>query len=464
MDPGAGSLAPRMAEAGAYLNRQLGEDGRFVYRIHLEGVEQASRYNVLRHAGSLYALGAFYEVLPDPVTRHTIVTGARYLVKRHLRPIAAEEGVYAIFSLPGEEVTRIDQSVAKLGGTALGIVAFTTALRYDEGVLSSQQLRGLGRFVLFMQRPDGSFRSRFREDVGFGDDFESLYYPGEAVLALMRLHQWDGDPIWLDAAARATAAIVRRRQGLSQLPADHWLLIAAKELLAAYDSVDSPAMPADRIRRHLVDLARGMLREQARVAAGNPELRGSFAADGRCTPTATRLEGLLSLYGLLDPADPLRAPLRGGITQGMNFLLRCQVLEGPGRGGFVRAVAKLPDAPVRFNERQAEIRIDYVQHALSAMLAFQALVCDSGADPDSGGPPSRLPVYCARPRPGGSGGRRSCARCRVFCWPRASPASCLPLRRRPSCTSGTRSSPRTRSRTRASEMARPGASPPGTAW
>jgi hypothetical protein len=300
--------------------------------------------------------------------------------------------------------------------------------------------------------------------VGFGDDFESLYYPGEAVLALMRLHQWDGDPIWLDAAARATAAIVRRRQGLSQLPADHWLLIAAKELLAAYDSVDSPAMPADRIRRHLVDLARGMLREQARVAAGNPELRGSFAADGRCTPTATRLEGLLSLYGLLDPADPLRAPLRGGITQGMNFLLRCQVLEGPGRGGFVRAVAKLPDAPVRFNERQAEIRIDYVQHALSAMLAFQALVCDSGADPDSGGPPSRIPVYCARPRPGGSGGRRSCARCRVFCWPRASPASCLPLRRRPSCTSGTRSSPRTRSRTRASEMARPGASPPGTAW
>lgn len=39
----------------------------------------------------------------------------------------------------------------------------------------------------------------------------------------------------------------------------------------------------------------------------------------------------------------------------------------------MRALGKIPGAGARFNRRQAEIRIDYVQHALAALLGYVEL-------------------------------------------------------------------------------------------
>lgn len=60
----------------------------------------------------------------------------------------------------------------------------------------------------------------------------------------------------------------------------------------------------------------------------------------------------------------------------MNFLLIAQLTEGRYAGGIPRAVGRFGNDR-KFNRRHREIRIDYVQHALSAMIQYAQLDADS---------------------------------------------------------------------------------------
>jgi hypothetical protein len=76
------------------------------------------------------------------------------------------------------------------------------------------------------------------------------------------------------------------------------------------------------------------------------------------------------------PADEteLRNRILSASAEGIAFLLRAHVSSGEQRGAMPRAFALLetthPNYSIAFNRRATEVRIDYVQHALSAMLAF----------------------------------------------------------------------------------------------
>jgi hypothetical protein len=115
-----------MAEASGYLIRHLDTDGRFEYAIHLEGLPAEEGYNVVRHAGAIYALAQYHELTADARTREPILRAAHYLLGRHVRPIAEQNGMSAVFSLPGEEGEGTNAQV-KLGGCALGVIALRRA-------------------------------------------------------------------------------------------------------------------------------------------------------------------------------------------------------------------------------------------------------------------------------------------------------------------------------------------------
>ena len=105
---------------------------------------------------------------------------------------------------------------------------------------------------------------------------------------------------------------------------------------------------------------------------------GGFTVDGRTTPTAIRLEGLLAALDFL-PADysELRKQMIAAINEGLPFLLRSQIRSGEHAGGIPRAIQILPEEHPQFkksfNRRATEVRIDYVQHALSAMLEYERI-------------------------------------------------------------------------------------------
>ncbi len=61
----------------------------------------------------------------------------------------------------------------------------------------------------------------------------------------------------------------------------------------------------------------------------------------------------------------------------MSFLLRAQISEGEFAGAIPRAIGKIGrniSYADEFNRRVTEVRIDYVQHALSAMIQYLLLM------------------------------------------------------------------------------------------
>jgi hypothetical protein len=78
---------------------------------------------------------------------------------------------------------------AELGATGLGLVALAAAREARPEAVSLEQLQSLGRFLLFLQRDDGSFVNKYRLKTGPVPSWQSLYYPGEAALGLLAIYE-----------------------------------------------------------------------------------------------------------------------------------------------------------------------------------------------------------------------------------------------------------------------------------
>jgi hypothetical protein len=235
-------------------------------------------------------------------------------------------------------------------------------------------LQRLGQFLLYMQKDDGGFYSKYLPHAGGRDEqWTSLYYPGEAALGLVMLYERDHQPQWLDAALRALDYLARLREGRTTVEADHWAILATARLQHVCAEVDGGLLTT-RLQQHVVQIAESMLAERP-PHPPRSSLHGCFTDDGRTTPTATRLEGLLAALEVVpDNQHDLRTRMRSAITDGIEFLLRAYLPSGEHHGAMPRAIATLPPGHAAhsrsFNRRATEVRIDYAQHALSAMLAF----------------------------------------------------------------------------------------------
>lgn len=371
------SLTNAIHRAAAHLVAACQADGQFIYRRHRDpAVAVASRYNLLRHAGTLYALAQYDARYPDEAVKAAIGRGALFLKRVGLRPLPGTPDTWAIWSeaaLDGGDFP----TQAKLGGAGLGLAAFVTSGERGQSVASPEELEGLARFIRNLQKPDGSFHSKYIPSTGGADDsWESLYYPGEAALGLLMLHRNREDIDAHTAARRALLRLADLRRDAGQAPIDHWALLATALLL------ESRPQPADEERtRHLAHAQQivASILTRYQEAQAQPAGMGGHVADGRTTPTAIALEGLLAIHPHLAPRVSATVSLawREGIDTGIAFLLKAQVQDGPLAGAFPRAIAPLPedhpDASAAFNRRAGECRIDYTQHALSALLFYEAL-------------------------------------------------------------------------------------------
>lgn len=357
-----------------YLNRACNQDGKFLYRVNLNpNVRPKPKYNFLRHAGSIYALADYDRNHPDSSTLNTLERATGYLKKAAISPIPDRNDLLAVWSRA--ELTGSQKPLqAKLGGTGLGLVALLSVEKRRPETTPVDFLRKMGDFIVFMQKTDGSFYSKYIPEKGGRDDsWTSLYYPGEAALGLLMLYEKDPALRWLQAAADAIASLARLRAGKRQVEADHWALLATAKLLPLYDRCQQP-LPESEILTHAIRICESILTHRSRYSKNTLE-HGCFTDDGRTTPTAIRLEGLLAAYRFL-PIEhkTLRERIRVTAKEGITFLFRSQIPSGKYAGGIPRAIAPLPENHPRFdrsfNERVTEVRIDYVQHALSAMLDY----------------------------------------------------------------------------------------------
>lgn len=354
------SLSDGTRLAADALQHLMLPSGAFVYRVRLDDAPVRPKYNNTRHAGVMYALNLYETKHPSPALEQTLSKGLGFL-KQQIRPLPdSSPKMSAIMSTP----EKSKEGKSALGATALGLVAFLTAP--PAMIDDNAQIASLGNFLLSMQRSNGSFYSRYYLSTNTRDDkFGSLYYPGETALAFTKLYAWDKSPNkqkWGNAARSALLYLARSRAETKVYPPDNWALVATKDLLKS-------GIPlTDKERAELIEHAERVIVSDVSMqlsAEAGPALDGAYTPQGNTPQTSARLEGLLSaLTYIQDPA--LRARLEPSVVRAMSFLRKSQVREGAYAGAFTKTVAVN-----KKSKSHLKVRIDYIQHALSAMLQYE---------------------------------------------------------------------------------------------
>jgi len=352
------SQALTMATAGGrYLSRSIGPDGRFVYSWLPKAGREKDDYNILRHAGTIYAMLELYEIDGGQDLLQGIRHGLTYLSEQAV-PCGQQPKVTSCI---------VENGYVKLGANALAIIAMTRYEKVTKDTTWKPLVERLGRWILETQESSGRFAVHKMEiDAGQVFPFRSEYYSGEALLALLRLHAADPRIEWLHAATRSANYLVKEQsEGVRTVDAihDHWLMYGLDELYRL--------QPDERYLVHMRRLAESITGSQ-NMTEGRGDWYGSYYKPPRSTPTATRTEGLCAAWRILDrlgnraEADSLLPAIEAGITFQLQTWFGPEsvlYLDDPARslGGFHRSLTDY------------EIRIDYVQHNISAILAWHQI-------------------------------------------------------------------------------------------
>ncbi len=350
--------------AGEYLVRSTRKDGSFDYSFDPVTGEVADEYNIIRHAGTVFAMLHLHEMTKENELLDAGARAVRYLDSR-LVP----------FKERRDALCLCQEGRVHLGGAALAILAMDKYFRITGENQYLERMQKLARYLVLEQRESGRFIHARRCRTFWRSFYRSPYYPGEAILALLTLYEIDRNKQWLRSAEKGARYLIldrdagREREDLSH---DHWLLMALEKLY--------------RHRPDIVFLNHAMKLANSIVIAQNrdrsiPDIVGSYYTPPGSTPTATRSEGLIAAYRLV--RDRGRAVLDKKkyiavlkeiletVHLNIHFQLNCQYdrantffLANPdrARGGF------------RVGLGENTVRIDFVQHNLSALIGLHEIV------------------------------------------------------------------------------------------
>lgn len=351
--------------AALYIKTNLNKNGRFIYErdINPSIVYGKKRYNILRHAGILYAM-SLYETYTNDTTMHAQrIIAAEYLLKNYVKKLSNE--TYAVISKKEEE--KLPYNTAKLGGTGLALIGISNL--YKEGKVCEEILTGLGDFIIYMQKKDGSFYSKYNyNQKQREDEFISLCYPGEAALGLLYLNDVIADEKWVNCAKNALLFLAdyHKNKGENNL-FNHWAILATSKLIKFENN-----NLTDAEKETLMDFAHQMaeIALNGQITDTKERYRGASEGNIRPCSIATLIEGEVAIFKIVDD-DKLKTRLLRSIMLGVDFLASTQITDkGETFGGIpTSADYELNSAP----KNASVIRIDNIQHAISALITYRML-------------------------------------------------------------------------------------------
>ena len=342
-------FAARMG--GSYLSSIVDEEGKFTYVYEPPADDAPSDYNIVRHAGTIAAMLDLYRITREEKLLSACRRAIDYLVLQAAPcPAGYEDGICIV-----------ENGCTKLGANALAALALAEYTSATGDRTHVPLLLKLGNSIRSFQAENGRFFiQKLAVPAGTISKYESDYYPGEALYALTKIYGIDPNPLWLDAAEKGARYRIRhgRWPWSWSVMHDHWLLYALNEL--------HRIRPDASYLDHAMRISRAMISSQNRKPQP-PDWLGGWFDDPGSTPAATRIEGLCAAYRLARDfnkprdADALLEAIRVGAAFGLQTQFRPEsimYLDDP-----MRALGGFHDSLADFT-----IRIDYVQHNVSALL------------------------------------------------------------------------------------------------
>jgi hypothetical protein len=345
--------------AQAHIAAAQEEDGTFRYTLDpFSGKADTAHLNLRRHAGTTLAL------CESPQEGD----GIRAVVERALQVLTELEQ-------PGSAMSALaeDEGRTMVGDTALGLAAFL-GCRPLVGDRHDALIGKLAGFLLASMRPDGSFAPRLDLQNGTPvGDGEIMYTAGQAMLALIQFEallpevKVSGWP----AEARVREAVER---GMTFYSTDYWpwplsdffYLEENWHCLAARAALKRHTHA--RYERFCLDYVTFKARLILSDRDADPALRGAYGLGNVFPPHNTATSGygeaLAAALAVADAHGWSRLADRQRLEEVLGFLVSVQWDE---TNCFACSRDHLVVGGFSEHFASPSIRIDYVQHALSAM-------------------------------------------------------------------------------------------------
>jgi hypothetical protein len=321
-----------VAHTGAIcLASLIQKNGSYKYRYDSQSGSLLEGYNVLRHAGSVWAMLDVFCNVPDDRILGGCRQAAHYLLDSYLR-----------FFRSYNNACICEDNTIKLGGNALAILALTSLFEITRDRFLLTVAERLAQFMLDQRTENGQLVHKRYFQSGKISNFHSMYYTGEALFALLSLYRLTQQEQWCEAVREIENELAPQDYGVEEQ--SHWMLYFL-ELLSNYEVSSLYYHHAKKIVIHILE---------------NPE----YLSWERSTPIACRSEGLLAFLRMKRPKNIEDKGLcERCLTQIQSNLNRQLAFRLPD-GSFVRGGK---------DRRNDEVRIDYIQHNISSFLHFSRL-------------------------------------------------------------------------------------------
>ncbi|MCP4674408.1 MAG: hypothetical protein GY854_02600 [Deltaproteobacteria bacterium] len=341
--------------AGAdYLTGMLRDDGifRYYYNPVLDRDEKGE-YNWPRHAGVTYSLALVGRVLKKPAY---VGVASRALVR-----FEKQLG-------DGPDGSKCLQSRGKcyLGSSALGLLALAEYRIASGDDRFDDMARKVARFLVSMQKEDGFFYHDWYPKRGIDKELMKLYASQQAVFALARYAKALGDEDALEKAVFGMDYLAGpywdHFLGSYFFGQEHWTCLAAEEVYAA------------RPKPEYAELCHGIGVHYENITHNPGETPfiedvGGMSVTHLFTPhlggTATASEAMVSSVLLGDAIGLDTSRIREQLRVTYGFLIQGQVTADD---TFWIRHPEQAMGGVYETQTKPKIRIDNVQHAISAMV------------------------------------------------------------------------------------------------
>ena len=341
--------------AGAnYLVRCLKKNGIYRYNYNpVRNLDVNDRYNWPRHAGVSYSLALVGRLLKRP---DYIAAAKRALIRFEEQLKNGPDNSRCLFS----------EGKCYLGSSALGLLALAEYRIASSDDRFDKTAAAVARFLIKMQRKDGFFYHDWYMDKGIDRDLMKLYASQQAVLALGRYGIAVGDNNSLTKAKKGMDYLAgpywNHFLGTYFFGNEHWTCLAAEELYKSFP------------RPKYAELCHGIGVHYNNVSHDIGDTPFSEDTGGMCithmfTPhtggTATGAEAMVSAIYLGDAINIDTTNLRKQIQATYAFLIKSQVNV---HDTFWMPAPKAAIGGIYQTQTKTEIRIDTVQHSISAMV------------------------------------------------------------------------------------------------